>query len=56
MEIICLMCKGEKSIWVWDAEYPDDPPRRSTCSYCGARGKIKLTTSETETYRRMNEP
>ena len=59
MKLTCICCKGERYVMVTDAEYPDDPPQRQACCYCGATGAVKLTVSEAETYaigQEQNKP
>ncbi len=50
MKLQCICCKGEGYLFVIDAAFPDDPPRRQPCCYCGTDGELKLTVSETATY------
>jgi hypothetical protein len=50
MTLTCICCKGERYVMVTDAAFPDDPPRREPCCYCGETGVVKLTVSEAATY------
>lgn len=40
--IVCPCCKGENdgNLLVYDAHYPNDPPRRELCCHCGGRKVI----------------
>lgn len=51
-KVTCPCCKGERYLFVVNAEFPDEPPLRQPCCHCGTTGYLKLTVSEAATYQK----
>ncbi len=49
-KVTCPCCKGERYLFVVNAEFPDEPPLRQPCCHCGTTGYLKLTATEAATY------
>lgn len=41
-QVVCDVCYGEKFLWMYSEEFPDEPPTRVVCCSCTGIGRISM--------------